>query len=425
MRYFVFLLLAAFNVSAFAAACKYYIMADGVTLTTSATDACESQLPDLRKQYPNLSVGFTGTFGSPPSRCDFKVTGSNGHVYEEPSSSLQYTTKECGDDDPCQGGKGTSQIVNITAGWKRTPKVNDPSEDWVYTYKLPPSGVANVCSGSNICQISIDASEPCAECGSYVSQTPGANGLHRVSVDFRGHYTGQTCSSTSSSDLPPEATQRDDMKDPPCPGFVGEVNGARGCYGTASKPINSVPPPPKPPGIGEPDAGNPAAGTKPSTGEGSGSGGAGRTPSAGTGGSGGGPSGAAAAGSGVIPDGTTPKPMDGKEQAACGAPGQPKCGIDESGTPTKFDGKGDLLGGWEEGVKANRATIEKSGTGIFDSFSVFFSAPPLAGCEPIELPHDQVITRHCDVVEGTRSVMAYIWALTALWLCVGWIREAI
>lgn len=215
------------------------------------------------------------------------------------------------------------------------------------------------------------------------------------------------------------------MKDPPCPGFVGEVNGARGCYGTASKPINSVPPPPKPPGIGEPDAGNPAAGAKPSTGEGSGSGGAGRTPSAGTGGSGGGPSGAAAAGSGVIPDGTTPKPMDGKEQAACGAPGQPKCGIDESGTPTKFDGKGDLLGGWEEGVKANRATIEKSGTGIFDSFSVFFSAPPLAGCEPIELPHDQVITRHCDVVEGTRSVMAYIWALTALWLCVGWIREAI
>lgn len=321
--------------------------------------------------------------------------------------------------DVCSKKVGQTEIVNVTAGWSRG--VED-SSDWVYTYFLPPGGVAKVC-GENLCEQTIDASEPCPECKAFVSAVPAANGLHRQSIDFRGHFTGKTCASVDSSDLPTEATARDDSKDPPCPGYVGEVNGKKGCFGTADKPIKPSPRPPKPSGITDTDTGNPAAGAKPSSGEGSGTGGSGRSPSTGTGGSAGGP--AAAAGSGTKPDGTTPKPDDGKEQAHCGAPGQPKCGIDESGTPTKFDGKGDLLGGWEEGVKTNRATIEKSGAGIFESFDVFFSAPPLAGCEPIELPSDQVITRHCDVVEGTRSVMAYIWALTALWLCVGWIREAI
>lgn len=54
----------------------------------------------------------------------------------------------------------------------------------------------------------------------------------------------------------------------------------------------------------------------------------------GNGGNAGGPSTAAIDATG---NGTVDKPGEGKEQAACGAPGQPKCGIDETGTP---DGKG-------------------------------------------------------------------------------------
>ena len=56
---------------------------------------------------------------------------------------------------------------------------------------------------------------------------------------------------------------------------------------------------------------------------------------------------------------------------------------------------------------------------------MFFAVPPIVPCEPIELPNEQVLTRQCDVVEGTRSVMSYIWALAAIWICLGWIREAI
>jgi hypothetical protein len=197
------------------------------------------------------------------------------------------------------------------------------------------------------------------------------------------------------------------------------VNGETKCVGTASQPI----PPPSGPGVtaatGEnEDKGNPTAGTKPSSGEGSGTGGAGRTPSTGSGTAAGGPAGAAGSG-------TTPKPDDGKEQANCGAPGQPKCGIDESGTPGKFDGDKAALDGWKTSVEANRNTIKDTDGGFFSPFNLFFSAPPVVACEAIELPNEQVITRHCDVVEGTRSVMSYIWALAALWICLGWIREAI
>ncbi len=335
-----------------------------------------------------------------------------------------YVPGEGPGEESCSTKIGTSVIVNVTSGWKKTPKVNDESEEWVYTYRFPPSGTATICGGSNICEMTIDAREPCTECGAYVSQVAAANGLHRVSTDFRGHFTGKTCNAASESDLPPDAVQADNSKDPPCPGYVGEVNGVRGCYGTASNPVRPVPPPEKPPGHGGGGAGNPTAGTKPSSGEGSGSGGSGRTPSTGAGGSGGGPAGAAA-GSGTKPDGTTPKPDDGKEQAHCGAPGQPKCGIDEGGTPSKFEGDKAALDGWKSAVEANRNTIKDADGSFFDSYSMFFAVPPIVPCEPIELPNDQLLTRQCDVVEGTRSVMSYIWALAAIWICLGWIREAI
>lgn len=407
MRYFVFLLLAAFNMSAFAASCTYYIMADGVTTTTSASAACESQLPALREHYSNLSVEFTGTFGSPPSRCDFKVTGSNGHVYETPSRSLEYTTKECG--DQCAPNAGKTSMLNFTAGWARSATPN--SGDHVGELSFPAPGATFCVEG---CTVETGNVDNC-----YRADVAAPTGLHRISCDYSMVGKGTQCTA-SAADAAHDKTQ----PPLPCPGFVGEVNGQTTCVGTASNPI----PPPSGPGVTQAtgeneDKGNPTAGTKPSSGEGSGTGGAGRTPSTGSGTAAGGP--AAAAGSGTKPDGTVPKPDDGEEQAACGAPGQPKCGIDEGGTPGKFDGDKAALDGWKSSVEANRNTIKDTDGSFFNSFDLFFSAPPVVACEAIELPNEQVITRHCDVVEGTRSVMSYIWALAAIWLCLGWIREAI
>ena len=318
--------------------------------------------------------------------------------------------------EACQAKAGTSEIVNVTSGWQRTPSVKS-NEEWVYTYRLRPAGTGSVCNAG--CAQNFDAKEACPECGAYVSQVPNAQGLYRVSTDFKGHYSGTAC--TESAD--DQAIKPDDTKDPPCPGFVGEVNGVKGCYGTAEKPIRPVQTDPNL-DTGDKGKGNPSAGTKPSSGEGSGDGGEGRTPTTGAGGSQGGPAGATG---GTKPNGTTTKPGEGKAQQNCGAPGQPKCSIDETGTPKNWgDDKHDSkLGDYKEKAGAALGQIKESGGDTFNPFKEFFFAPPLAACESFVLPNDQgEITRHCEVVEGVRSIMAWVWALAALWVCLGWIKKA-
>ena len=274
-------------------------------------------------------------------------------------------------------------MLNFTVGWARSGAPN--SGDYVGELSFPSPG-APYCEDG--CIVELGDVDNC-----FRSDVPASTGLHRISCDYPAVGKGAQCT-PSAADAAHDKTQ------PPlrCPGFVGEVNGQTKCVGTASKPIPS----PSGPGVAQATGkgegqGNPTAGTKPSSGEGSGTGGAGRTPSTGSGTAAGGP--AAAAGS--KPDGSTPKPPDGKEQAACGAPGQPKCGIDEGGTPGKFDGDKAALDGWKAAVEANRNTMKDADGGFFNSFNLFFSAPPVVACEPIELPNEQVITRHCEVVEGS------------------------
>lgn len=418
LRRFLVFLVAFSSLSAWAACTQYLVDVSGFPArpwASSEESAC-SAINGASKTGSGALVSSTisGARVTHPRVCAYTLTSlyKNGEsiVGEETAYILYKTVEKC--DTECGSKQGQDFTLNWSLGYTRTPNI-DEDPNWKFVsppIKAPSDGL--VCDPVTSCKVAL-VLVPTAL---WQSLSPTSQGLYRVSVDYDAQHMGESCTPTPAEN----AAAHPAAAKPTCPGFVGEVSGVLGCYGTASNPTSNDVSESKP---NKPDAGNPPAGKKPDSGEGSGTGGAGRTPSAGDGGPAGGP--AAAAGSGTKPDGTTPKPGEGKEQANCGAPGQPKCGIDESGTPTKFDGKGGLLGGWEEGVKANRATIEKSGTGIFDSFSVFFSAPPLAGCEPIELPNDQVITRHCDVVDGTRSVMAYIWALTALWLCVGWIREAI
>ena len=326
------------------------------------------------------------------------------------SGILTRTVAAC--DSPCKELMGQDFTVNWTHGYTRTPNI-DADLNWKFVAPpLKPPSDGMVCDPVSSCKVALVLSPTAV----WQSLSPTSQGLYRVSVDFDAQHMGESCTPTEvdTAGASPAADK------PTCPGFVGEVNGVPGCYGTASNPTANDVPAPKP---RPPEAGNPPAGKTPDSGEGSGTGGAGRTPSTGDGGPAGGP--AAAAGSGTKPDGTTPKPGEGKEQANCGAPGQPKCGIDEGGTPSKFDGDKAALDKWKTDMDANRATIKDADGGFFDSYSVFFAVPPIVPCEPIELPNDQVLTRQCDVVEGTRSVMSYIWALAAIWICLGWIREAI
>ena len=405
---------------------------------SSASAACAAYIAYVQPSNPNNTYSFAGATDQPSyTVCHINVSSSDGSWTDNvnigrsgsacPANSSPVTGGcqcasgfiesggQCVDpNQACQAKSGTSSIVNVTAGWQRTPTVASGA-DWLYPTKLSSSGTGSACNGG--CMQNFDANEPCADCGSYVSQVPNSQGLYRVSVDFMGHFSGSACTDSPSD----QVIKPDDSKDPPCPGFVGEVNGVKGCYGTADKPVRPESPDPNIDKNGK-DKGNPAAGNKPSSGAGSGSGGAGRTPGSGSGGSAGGPAGAAN-GSGTKPDGTKPT-EEGKEQQNCGAPGQPKCSIEEGGTPKAYTGK-DGLTEWKAAVDSNRAQIKDSGGGVFDGFAVFFSAPPVAACSPFSLPNDYGSLDPCPVVDGVRGVMGYIWALGALFLCIGWIREAI
>lgn len=135
----------------------------------------------------------------------------------------------------------------------------------------------------------------------------------------------------------------------------------------------------------------------------------------------------------VVPagGGTVTKPGTGKEQANCGAPGQPKCGIDETGTPEKVgdDKYNSKLDQFKTDSKNAADQIKGEGASEFSTYATFFAAPPLKTCDPIELPTVAGVSmgsigKQCDVVDGVRSVMSYIWALVAMWICLGWVKRA-
>lgn len=307
--------------------------------------------------------------------------------------------------EQCKAAAGEISTMNYTRGWALSALPN--KMDQLGATAKVPSGI---CNGG--CRYAVLGNE-----AAYRSQTPSPQGLYRLSSDVTVIQTDQPCS---------EQTAEVDPNTPnePCPGTLGELNGKPYCAPGPNKP-----PPEGPPGEEPDDKGNPEAGKKPSTGEGSGQGGVGRTPTNGNGGNNGGPAGAAFGGSGKPPgaddpDGTTDKPDEGKEQENCGAPGQPACKLDESGTPGSFAPPSGVTE-YKQSMDAAREQIKGAGDSIFGGMNVFFNAPPLMACSPFELPNEMGTVDPCQVADGVRSIMAYIWALCAMWLCLGWIREAV
>lgn len=416
-RFFVFLV-AFSSLSAWAECTQYQVVWRGQAGSwSSSKEAACSSINGKSVNFDStlISITVSGAHVNEHGNCAYKESWlyANPSDSYEQGGSLGFGTRVVAScESPCTELMGQDFTLNWSLGYTRTPNI-DADLNWKFVappVKPPSNGL--VCDPVSSCKVALVL----APTAVWQSLSPTSQGLYRVSVDYDAQHMGESCTPTDAD----KAGAHPAADKPTCPGFVGEVNGVTGCYGTASNPTaNDVPESkPKPP-----EAGNPPAGKKPDTGEGSGTGGAGRTPSTGDGGPAGGP--AAAAGSGTKPDGTTPKPDEGKEQANCGAPGQPKCGIDEGGTPSKFDGDKAALDKWKTDMDANRTAIKDADGSFFDSYNVFFAAPPFVPCEPIELPNEVLLTRQCDVVDGTRSVMAYIWALAAIWICLGWIREAI
>lgn len=332
------------------------------------------------------------------------------------SAAIADRTKQgpCGQEQ-CQSQIGQKTIVNWTVGYTRSPDI-DVDPNWTVVGAPTP-----LPDNKLIC----DPSQPCAlSAGAGVmpwqSKAPTASGLYRLSLDIEATYTGEACIPTDAD----KASLGKDAPIPPCPGFVGEINGVPGCYGTAENPTRNDKPYPKPMPA---QAANPAAGKKPSTGAGSGNTGAGRTPATGNGGPAGGPSGAAGPNSGgTEPDGTTDQPDDGKEQQECGAPGQPPCRIDETGTP-KGDAERDKLGGLSDAIKksgedTDRA-IEEAKKLNSDGWTFTFQFP--TGCAPMQLANLGAVIDPCRWQSTIHDLMSVIWLAVTIWCCVGMVGRTL
>lgn len=310
-----------------------------------------------------------------------------------------------GSTDQCEANDGKLTTANYTLGWARGPEVD--KDDYIGALKFPDTQRAACVNG---CRASFAENQTG---DAYRSQAPTSQGLYRISSDYT--MVGGNIPCTAGPEDAPFDPKTPNMQ---CPGYVGEVNGKTVCVGNADKPI----PPAEKPGVkdktgkGE-DKGNPKAGQKPGSGEGSGNGGSGRTPSTGDGGNGGGPAGAVGGGGGTG-EGEGEGEGD-KDKKGCGLPGQPKCAIDETGTPDGKSAYGELNGKLD-GLDAQRktGTDKITGTGDKDtSWGTSWSWFVNGQCRPISLgilPIGTGVEMRidiCPIVPYTNLVLNFLWAV--------------
>lgn len=330
----------------------------------------------------------------------------------------------------CSALVGQTSVISWTEGYTRTPDEGD-------TQGVGPVNVipTNICSGG--CNVSVQKTGPGVEY--YVSQQPTSQGLYRRSRDMPGVNLGTECTAGANDGNQPTAAE------PACPGTVGMVGNKPTCVSTPEKPVNATPlPTPDKPPI----AGNPAAGAKPPSGEGSGEGSAGRTPSAGTGGNAGGGAASAMGGKGGSAGGTAAgtgsgsgsgggtggnssgsvaKGPEGTEQAACGAPGQPVCAVkvDESGMPSK----GDLSQGETASDKAKsdaEAAIASAASIQAPTWSFSFQLP--TGCtsySPQGFEAFNITLNPCQWQSTIHDLMSMIWAAVTAFCIIGMVGRTI
>lgn len=252
----------------------------------------------------------------------------------------------------------------------------------------------------------------------WYNTNPTATGLFELFAEQGYTKTGASCSAATPA-ANPNATP------PACDGFMGEINGKTVCVAK------------------EPPGASAAAGAKGSVT------GAGSTPSASTDTSAGrtGPNGETPgktmdipgvpdlSGTGVKP-GSTPstnsgtgvvdKPDEGKEQAACGAPGQPPCKIDESGTPSgdgKFNGADQRLTQAEADAKG---LVTSALTKTAPGWTWTFQLP--TGCTALQTPAFEPFMPSinlCQWQDTIHELMSLVWLAVTIWACIGMVGSTL
>jgi len=390
---------------------------------TTRLHACDTQSLGIVIWQTHTATGevssYTYAFRIRAGQCPANSTAVSGGC--ECDANFQESGGQCVPKvNKCTAQMNKPQTVNWTLGWTRTP--DDTDSRWVGgQMSVPPSGGMACVEGCEV-GVNLTLSGPPQK-----SQTPAANGLYRVTAPFEGLGRGNECT---------QNTKDTDKSTPimPCPGYVGEVDGKLGCFGTAEKPVTTVDKPI--PGGKTPIAGNPPAGTPSSTGVGS-STGAGRTPTTGTGGNDGGPAAAASGGKGGGAGGSasgtgTTTDAEGKEEPApCGAPGQAVCAVkvDEAKTPTdggdgmKTTGLDLAMDKAVEGLQkaTNPGGMDTGWGGIPQWFRNESCAPWQLGTLPFI--NIAVVVNICAIQPVVIAVMTFLWVVGTFFAIVGMVAR--
>jgi len=380
--------------------------------------------------YFYSSSAYTGYYGSTATQglcpTDSTISGSQCACTSPKVEDPTHTS--CVAPNACAPTQGTTVSRNFTMGYS----LKRPTVSMYPSYKpdgsLAPGGyLGEVNSGDSVCVDSCTATVGSIT-DAWSSTEPTATGFYRFSEDHDVTFnsTGLACTSSTAQ----TSTLGSSFATPACVGFVGQVNGRTTCVptvgDTSSRGVSSA----------NSKIGNPTSGT---------TGGAGNIPSSGgNGGNAGGPASSSDGGmvtpGGIVgagPAGTASAvapstPASGVE-AACGAPGEPQCAIKEDGTPNAPDASiAKAADGYNRDSQALLGTVGgiNDKAGLFSGWGTLFSAPAVVACTPFVLPEymggpSLGSINPCPVVDGVRSVMGYIWALTGMILCLGMIRKVI
>lgn len=416
--------------------CNEYRYADGPWKPTKqqACDAFAAMKLSRINAQPGHSWSMQGSPSLSGNMCGFTavlnvaVGALNPGQLSYEQGALETKTVVC--EEVCKRIEGKK--TNITIGYHATPsdnlKLNPATKYDPFFKQLMTEGGGTTCIAG--CEHFMY--KPGADTKTWVSQVAGTNGLYRSSADVSSTQFATPCGGAPAEGASPSAPI------PECNGALGDVNGATVCL-----PRNTDT------GVdlgGLPDAtrGNPPAGEVPPGKDDKerapGPGGAGNGSGTGGASNGGGASGGPATGSNNKPggkgcndgskspelpcsgkgeldaDGTTDKPGEDKEQQACGAPGQPKCRIDETGTP---DGKNALDKSGsdiDQGKDSWISEIAKWQEKTWDDFTWTFQLP--SGCTPLSLEGFEMTLDVCQFQPMIHDIMSVLWAAAAVFGCM-------
>lgn len=400
----------------------------GSATYATAAEACESESGQIVMMNGGAHVyKKTTSLGPPTGSGDTQFycsTAWEPQNAQTPAAPDSYTSLARRVEDECVGGGGGTSPVcpggltetkNLTLGYygndNPTGAVPDympdgsraTQEKWDHQMQTMLSG--SLCIGG--CPWSVTGIK-----NAWVSRQPvPGQGLYRSSADFEMEmqYSEEGC---TPGDADKDAA---DPEEPPptCQGTSGYVNGRPAC--APSSETNVVPssaPTSK-------TVGNPTAGSE---------GGVEHIPMEnGNGGNAGGPP-HPKDGTVITPDGVEVSPtesdvsgtrtsVEGEEQVACGAPGQPRCRIDESGTPTgvgALDGAGQSVDATKDGsVSAIEAA--RDGDGGASAWTWTFSLP--SGCTPFVVEALDVVLDICEHQEAIHDLMSMVWIISTVFGC--------